>query len=218
MLTEVHTVAAYREYVSCVAFSPDGKLLAAGSDADSGVKVWSVGNWKERSRIQTLGDGIRSVRFFPAGRRLLAGSRGAIWLIDVRKGEPVDFFEVPSAVVFGAVALPDEKRFVSYGHDGRLRLSDIASKDLLFESKEFKGSGGPIDCSADGRYCALGAVAAVSLWDLRALKEMHFLRGHKRQVRGLAFSRTGRILASGGDDRKILFWDVPAGTRLVSDL
>jgi WD40 repeat protein len=128
MLTDIATIDAHKRYVSCVAFSPDGSLLASGSDEDETVKLWSVGKWKEKAQLQAVGDsrGVRSVRFFPTGRRLLATGRGAIWLFDIGKKRFLERFWVHACPwVTGGVVLTGENRFLSYGYDGYLRLWDI---------------------------------------------------------------------------------------------
>jgi WD40 repeat protein len=219
MLTDITTINAHKRYVSGVPFSPDGRLLASGSDQDETVKLWSVGSWKEKAQLQAIGDskgvGVRSVRFFPTGKRLLATGSGAIWFFDIGKKKLLERFWVHSFPwVTGGVVLPGENRFLSYGYDGYLRLWDIQAKHRIFQSTKFNGYGGPLDCSANGRHCAVGTNSAVSLWDLQSLKELHRLRGHKKRVRSVCFSPDGTALASGSADRTIRFWDVTSGAAL----
>jgi WD40 repeat protein len=57
--------------VSTVAFSPDGKTLATGSD-DSTLKLWNVATQQELLTIRNLGGAIHTLLFSPDGR-LLAG-------------------------------------------------------------------------------------------------------------------------------------------------
>jgi hypothetical protein len=80
----------------------------------------------------------------------------------------------------------------------------------LFESKKYKGGWGPV--AVGDRRCAVGSGQAISVWDIDGRQEMHFLRGHTMPVRGLAFSPDGTALASGGADRKVLFWNLADGS------
>ena len=64
-----------------------------------------------------------------------------------------------------------------------------------------------------------GANGLISLWNFWEKKFQHdrFLRGHSGQVNTIAFHPGGRILATGGSDRKIRLWDT-SGRQLVTPL
>src|SRR5262249_43336310 len=67
--------------VSGVAFSPDGKRLAAGlgrrarDSKDGAVAIFDLASWKELARLADgSGGAVTAVAFSPAGNRLAAGS------------------------------------------------------------------------------------------------------------------------------------------------
>jgi WD40 repeat protein len=210
LLSNVRTIDAHSEHIYCVSFSPDGTLLATGCESDSVIKLWGVRDWKEKRHLRTLSRGIHSARFLAGGRQLIAGTSDATWLFDVRTGSALDYFEEASSS--RSIPLPDGRRFVSCGHDRRLRLWEVGSQAAVFESKKLNGWVGSLETSPDGRHCAVATGGAVGLWDLDALAQVHLLRGHRRPVHGLAFSPASRTLASGGEDWKVVFWDVSSGS------
>jgi WD40 repeat protein len=59
--------------VNSVAFSPDSKMLASGSQ-DNTIKLWEVSTGKERTTIQSHGGVVFSVTFSPDGKLLAASS------------------------------------------------------------------------------------------------------------------------------------------------
>ncbi len=59
--------------VYSIAFSPDGKYLALGSD-DKNVKIWSVEQKKEITTLKGHNRVVRSVSFSPDGKYLASGS------------------------------------------------------------------------------------------------------------------------------------------------
>jgi WD40 repeat protein len=69
----VRTLSGHTSCVNSVAFSPDGRLLASGSDDDT-IKLWEVASG---SLVRTLSGHtsyVTSVAFSPDGRLLASGS------------------------------------------------------------------------------------------------------------------------------------------------
>src|SRR5436189_4294632 len=54
----------------------------------------------------------------------------------------------------------------------------------------------------------------VRVWSLADGKLVHKLQGHHDWVRTVDYSPDGKILASAGNDRQIIFWDATTGTQL----
>jgi RNA polymerase sigma factor (sigma-70 family) len=70
--------------------------------------------------------------------------------------------------------------------------------------------------SRDGRLLATSDGDVAHLWEVATGKEIQSLRGHRGDIRSLAFSADGRYLATGGIDATVLLWDLaspPAGAR-----
>jgi WD40 repeat protein len=58
------------------------------------------------------------------------------------------------------------------------------------------------------------AVGQVQLWDVATGREIAAIKGHGRGVSKVAFSRDGKLLASGGTDNTIKIWDVATRSEL----
>jgi len=98
-----------------VAFSPDGKLLASGSD-DRTVKLWDAQNGQEVHTLRGHLHEIKSVAFSPDGKRLASGSYDkTVKLWDTQNGQEVYTL---SGHPFGVICVtfsPDGKRLASSG-------------------------------------------------------------------------------------------------------
>ena len=74
----LRTLRDHTDFVTCVAFNRNGKLLVSGSD-DKSVKVWSVANAVTAQLVKTLPpvhtDGVTCVSFSPDGTRIASGSK-----------------------------------------------------------------------------------------------------------------------------------------------
>jgi WD40 repeat protein len=71
--TLLRTLTGHKSFVTSVAFSPDGHLLASGS-RDNTVKLWRVADGMLlQTYDQETGTGVLCVRFSPDGRLLAYG-------------------------------------------------------------------------------------------------------------------------------------------------
>jgi WD40 repeat protein len=115
----------YTVPVGDVAYSPDGALLAAGSD-DNRIRVWETdhyslpGTWIGHSRW------VNGVAFSPDGSLLVSGShdrRVGIW--EVATGEPLAMLPGHAHVVLRVAVNPAGTLIASISWDGTVRLWGI---------------------------------------------------------------------------------------------
>ncbi|HWC61402.1 MAG TPA: hypothetical protein VHC44_17040, partial [Verrucomicrobiae bacterium] len=71
-LRMVATLKSFRLGSHSVAFSPDGRRLASGSNGREAVRFWDVETWQEVLTLSGEGSRFGTVKFSPDGRYLLA--------------------------------------------------------------------------------------------------------------------------------------------------
>jgi WD40 repeat protein/serine/threonine protein kinase len=190
-----------------VAFSPDGRQLAAGSDG-----VVSVWDWKSGQLLHTFPghdhDTI-SVAFSHDGRRLATGSyrEGPMLWDPTTGGQPLRCFPGHTNPISALAFSPDGARLASASFDRSVRLWDTTTGELR-HTLVHTGNVECITFSPDGRRLAsAGEYKTVRVWDTETGREVLSLRGHTAQCGCVAFSPDGQRLASASKDGTIRIWD-----------
>lgn len=211
----------FKSIISLV-FSPDGKVVAAGSDD---IALWDVGSGNLRRRIAREGnDDVKALAFSPNGKLLAAEDLRVIRLWDPATGKEVRHLEGRLHVNCLAFT-PDGKFLAAGGWHGDVHLWEVATGKRLRVFKEHRDRLASLAISPDGKYLAAGggfrsAYAfsgsdnTVRIWDIATERTVHVLPGNAHTVYALAFTPDSKTLITGSDLPRL--WDVATGQRRLA--
>ncbi len=224
--------------LTAVGFSPDGRILAVGSQ-DRSVTLWNVADAGRPRRVAELRGftrGVEAVVFSPDRRSLLTGGAGTdavLW--DVTKPRSPRRLSVlkggSSGPVHGVAFSPDGHTAVVDGAGPAPTIWSLTdrSEPVNVGFVPIRGAAQTevfsVSIAADGdTLAAATSDNGVSLWsitqlvDTRDQQPLATLSEHAGPARGVAFSRDGRRLATVGHDGTAQLWDVrkPLSPRLMT--
>ncbi len=127
--------------------------------------------------------------------------------------------------VTGMSYSPDGRRLATSSRDGTVKVWNLDNgRELLTYRGHQSGDDDPTNVlkvpnvafSPDGKSVASSGGKLIHLWDAATGKLAQTLKGHTASARGLAFTPDGKTLVTGGDDRKVIVWDVATGATKYS--
>jgi hypothetical protein len=114
---------------------------------------------------------------------------------------------------------PDGTLLVTASRDGRVKLWDIATRQVLTSIIAHVGPVNAVAFSADGtRLVTGGADRTVRILDALAGRSVSVLSGHTGSVNSVDFSPDGSLAVSGSADKTARVWDVAAGKAITAPL
>ncbi|MGI9517056.1 MAG: eIF2A-related protein, partial [Pirellulaceae bacterium] len=168
-------------------FSPDGSLLAIGTDARE-VELYHADSFKPQMTFPHIYDTpLRKVLFSPDGKTL--------GVIAIGRPAEIHIWDV------------EEGRHLLASNVQRSYLQDSNQRGLFLLDLAFSPDGGTLAVSMGNGYRPQDG-AITKLWDVSSGLELATLRGNDAFHTSVTFSSDGRTLATSSNSGEIKFWDL----------
>ncbi|HEX5708200.1 MAG TPA: PQQ-binding-like beta-propeller repeat protein [Pyrinomonadaceae bacterium] len=188
------------EGVLSVAFSPDGRRVAAGG-AEL-LFVWDAETRAVVHEIRLRGEGVSELAFSPDGSRLVVGlQKRTARVYDTQTGKQL-------RMLFDEAALEEAS-----AADGRIptivaSYVQMAATEaaVRFENRIDRAT--PVAFSRDGRFILMGRTDGVTLlWDAATGKLARRFARHAAAVSSVAFSSDDRLVLTASQDATTILWE-----------
>jgi tetratricopeptide (TPR) repeat protein len=191
-------------------------LLAVGSGSydgilapDFSVRLWGLDDGPPGLRLAGHEAPVTSLAFDPAGARLASGARdGTVVVWDARSRQEVWRVLADKTPVRSVLFLDQGARLLVGSRGGLVAIYDLKSTDPI-RSRHLEGGVSQLAVApGEGSAVVGGARGDLMALDLSSLKTAREqAKAHVGEVRGVALSRDGSLLATGGDDRRVVVRD-----------
>ncbi len=216
----------HSQQVVCVAFSPDGKMLASDDGPDGAIRLWDTKLWKPTSTLKGHTSYVTCLAFSKAGQLASASLDGSVRIWDVAKGEELHKLGGFTRPVKNIVFSPNGKVLVTGGGDGRVTYWSAGSYQkvtsfVMHQTKQ--GVATPVTCvgfAPSGTLVASGGSdGTAKIWGFDSHRVRHVF--DVRTPLCVTFSPDGKSLfcvTSNGNKSptEIVAWDVRTGDKLGS--
>ena len=210
----IDTLTGHAESINCIAISPNGQLLASGSE-DTTIKLWDLQTSECLATLEGHEEGVKSIAISPNGQLLVSGSADhtiKLWQLPNNVSEPI----CPDAICT-LIGHTDWVKCLAISPDGKLLATGSQDKTINLwhlETGELKstlvGHWGEVNCiaiSPDGQtLTSCSWDETIRLWHLGTEKQMHSLSGHHGAIACFAISPDGQPLVSSSWDHTIRVW------------
>lgn len=166
-----------------IALTPDGSILASGSDSPDATDLWNTHTGKRIATLKTPGNWINDL---------------LIWLRPGRSS------------IYALAFTHDGKTLAVGTRDKHIQLWNVTDQQHIGSLEGHKHVVCKLAFSPDGKTLASGDTGGkIHLWEMPTHQHLTIFDGHKGYVRTLAFAPDGKTIVSiGGDEGTILLWNV----------
>lgn len=218
----LQTLSGHRAGVNTVVYSPNGKIIATGSD-DQTIRLWQAEN-KTLIAVLPTSEYVYSLAFSSDSKFLISGGtrRGvSIWKLsdkgaDLLRNVPKSISDDTHFIsLISGIAISPDDQFIAFSYNSTapqgtssIRLWRV--KDGVFANK--LGKGDSFNCivfSPDGQIIVSGTYdGKIQLYKREDGRLINTLHSHRASINNICFHPSGKMLASAAEDGTVRLWGI----------
>src|SRR5579875_2539548 len=215
--TALFTYRGQVDFVSAVAWSPGGLLVATGN-WDKTVSVWNAKTGDVLSTYTGHSELVDAVAWSPNGRYIAVGSWDRFFKVgDATTEKPVLTYTGQGEFVYAVAWSPDGRYIASAGGNNLVMIWDaLTGMTHMICSYPL---GYPVDAlawSPDSQEIAIaGRAKTVQICNVSNGKNVLTYAGHGAEVDAVAWSPNGKYIVSGSWDHTARVWNAKSGATIL---
>jgi WD40 repeat protein len=207
----LYTLDKHTAPVMCVAWSPDGKLLATGSE-DKTILIWDATNGNllytlEKSHLRK----IMALAFTPDGKKLIsAGDRTlVIWTREGLKEKVLG----NTTVDIWSISISDDGRYIAAAsYDKKIHVFNLITGTPLPPLQGHQSSALAVCFTHNSKQLISGSLdESIKIWDLDSSKAIKTLKGHSGNIYSIDMAENSDYFVSASKDNSIRLWNLNSG-------
>ncbi len=201
--------------VTALAYSPGGKMLAAGGFRC--VRLLDPMTGEVTKTIPGASDQVQALAWSSDGKLLAAaggvpGMKGEVVLFDTTTWKPLQTLGEHTEVVYAVAFRPNTHELATGSLDKTARIWNADTGQSTRTIKDHAEAVFGVAYSPDGKLLATGSGdRSAKLFQTTDYKRVASLTAHQDGVTQVAFNRDGTLLATASADRQIRIWKVEIG-------
>jgi WD40 repeat protein len=214
-------LSGHAHWILSLAFSPDAKLLASGSQ-DKSARIWDMETLKSVKVLTGHQESVTCLAFTPGGELLITGSDDkTIRFWSIESGTEHKTLQMPGAVESVAYC-PSSTFFAARlggtglgSGDSGVVLWNLRKQNIPVKLKQKGHLSHGISFSSNSDLIVTGDDnQIIRIWNTKTTENLASYAVHKGSIRKISFCRNSRYLASGSLYNYGL-WDVETGDQVV---
>ncbi|MBN9119090.1 MAG: sigma-70 family RNA polymerase sigma factor [Planctomycetes bacterium] len=220
--TDSTVLTDHGRLVNGVAVAPDGKSFAAATDGN--VTCWDFAT-RKKLWVYQMKEKAFALAYSPDNGHLTVAAEKGVIRLDAKTGKVDPWDDAPSFGPATAVAYSPEGSWLALADGWRALVYPAAGgKREIGVSVRETGDGPVLPCavawSPDGKRLAVPQQSDKDGWRVRvapikpAPGASELLLAHRATITAVAWSKDGKVIASGDAGGSIIMWDAATGKEL----